>query len=147
MSGQLTRTTTNPRAHWTSCKPSEHVRHRGGDRRAQWGSNPCAEEGNKSLPPLGHNLMCDFHHTFKFIYGDHSLPYTLHLLLFLLFIHFFSYWVSITHQGLFFFFFYNPIFIRGFTSYVGSFSLYFFWNDTITYILYLNSFFLYFLNH
>ena len=38
--GQLTRTTTNPRAHWTSCKPSEHVRHRGGDRRTQRESNP-----------------------------------------------------------------------------------------------------------
>jgi hypothetical protein len=56
--GQLARTTTNPMAHWTSCKPNEHVRHRGGDRRAQWGSNPGAEEGNKPLPPLGQDLKC-----------------------------------------------------------------------------------------
>ena len=26
-------TTTNLRTHWTSCKPNEHVRHRGGDKR------------------------------------------------------------------------------------------------------------------
>jgi len=31
--GQLTRTTTNPRTHWTPCKPNRQVRHRGGDRR------------------------------------------------------------------------------------------------------------------
>jgi len=55
---QLTRTTTNFQAHWTFCKPSEHVRYRGGDRRAQWSLNPGAEEGNKSLQPLGHNLKC-----------------------------------------------------------------------------------------
>jgi len=30
--GQLTRTTTNPRAYWTSCKPNRQVRYRGGDR-------------------------------------------------------------------------------------------------------------------
>jgi len=30
--GQLTRTTTNPRAYWTSCKPNRKVRHRRGDR-------------------------------------------------------------------------------------------------------------------
>jgi len=28
--GQLTRTTTNPRTHWTPCKPSRQVRHRAG---------------------------------------------------------------------------------------------------------------------
>jgi len=28
-----------PTPHWTSCKPSEQVRHRGGDRRAHRGSN------------------------------------------------------------------------------------------------------------
>jgi len=56
--GQLTRTTINSCAHWTSCKPSEHVRHCGGDRRAQWDFNPGAEERNKSLPPLGYNLKC-----------------------------------------------------------------------------------------
>jgi hypothetical protein len=56
--GQLARTMTNPTAHWTSCKPSEHVRHRGDDRRAQGDSNPGAEEGNKSLPPLGQYLKC-----------------------------------------------------------------------------------------
>jgi len=55
---QLTHTTTNPWAHWTSCKPSEYVRHRGGDRRAQWGLNPSAEKENKSFTPLGHNLKC-----------------------------------------------------------------------------------------
>jgi len=33
--GQLTRTTTNPRAHWTSCKPSKQIKHRGGDRRTR----------------------------------------------------------------------------------------------------------------
>jgi hypothetical protein len=27
---------------------------------AQRGSNPGAEEGNKSLPPLGHDLKCVF---------------------------------------------------------------------------------------
>jgi len=30
--GQLTRTTTNSRAYWTSCKPNRQVRYRGGDR-------------------------------------------------------------------------------------------------------------------
>ena len=34
---QFTRATTNSRIHWTSCKPSKYVRHRGGDKRAQWG--------------------------------------------------------------------------------------------------------------
>jgi len=38
--GQLTRTTTNPRTHWTPYKPSRQVKHRGDDRRARWGSNP-----------------------------------------------------------------------------------------------------------
>jgi len=37
---QFTRTTTNPRTHWTSCKLSRHVRHRGDDRRTREGSNP-----------------------------------------------------------------------------------------------------------
>jgi hypothetical protein len=32
--GQFTRTTTNPWTHWTPCKPSRQVKHRGGDRRA-----------------------------------------------------------------------------------------------------------------
>jgi hypothetical protein len=56
--GQLAHTTTSLTAHWTSCKPSEHVRHHGGNRHAQGGSNPGAEEGNKSLPPLGQYLKC-----------------------------------------------------------------------------------------
>jgi hypothetical protein len=56
--GQFACTTTNPTVHWISCKPSEHVRHRGDDRRAQGGSNPDVEEGNKSLPPLGQYLKC-----------------------------------------------------------------------------------------
>ena len=56
--GQLAHTTTSLTAHWTSCKPSEHVRHHGGNRHAQGGSNPDAEEGNKSLPPLGQYLKC-----------------------------------------------------------------------------------------
>ena len=30
--GQLTRTTTNPRTYWTSCKPSRQVKHRKDDR-------------------------------------------------------------------------------------------------------------------
>jgi hypothetical protein len=38
--GQLTRITTNPRTHWTPCKPSRQVRHRGGDKRACWSLNP-----------------------------------------------------------------------------------------------------------
>jgi len=58
--GQLTRTTTNPRTHWTPCKPSRQVRHRGGDRRARWGSNP-GDRGKKTLYlPLGHKPQCFF---------------------------------------------------------------------------------------
>jgi hypothetical protein len=57
--GQLTRTTTNPRTHWTPCKPSRQVRHRGGDRRARWGSNP-GDRGKETLPlPLGHKPRCN----------------------------------------------------------------------------------------
>jgi hypothetical protein len=57
-SGQLTRTTTNPRTHWTPCKPSRQVRHRGDDRRARWGSNP-GDRGKETLPlPLGHKPRC-----------------------------------------------------------------------------------------
>jgi hypothetical protein len=51
--GQLARTTTNLTAHWTPCKPSGYVRHRGGDRRAHEDSNPGAVEGDKPLPPPG----------------------------------------------------------------------------------------------
>ena len=36
----------------------------GGDRRAQWGLNSGAEEGNKSFPPLGHNLKYTFQFNF-----------------------------------------------------------------------------------
>jgi hypothetical protein len=42
--GQLARTTTNLTAHWTPCKPSKHVRHRGGDRRAHEDSNQERQE-------------------------------------------------------------------------------------------------------
>jgi hypothetical protein len=38
--GQLTRTTTNPRIHWTLCKPSRQVRHRGDNKHACWDLNP-----------------------------------------------------------------------------------------------------------
>jgi hypothetical protein len=55
-SGQLMRTTTNLRIHWTSCKPSEHVKHRGSDRRVQWELNPNTEKRNKSFPSLDYNL-------------------------------------------------------------------------------------------
>jgi len=57
--GQLARTTTNPTAHWTPCKPSEHVRHRGGDRCAHEDSNPGVVEGDKPLPPPGQDPRCD----------------------------------------------------------------------------------------
>jgi len=57
-SDQLTRTTINPRAYWTSCKPNGYVRYCGGDRHAQRRSNPGAEKENKSLSPLGHDLKC-----------------------------------------------------------------------------------------
>jgi len=56
--GQLARTTTNPTAHWIPCKPSGHVRHRGGDRRAHEGSNPGGAEGDKPLPPPGQDPQC-----------------------------------------------------------------------------------------
>jgi len=57
-SGQLTRITTNPRIHWTPCKPSRQVRHRGGDRRTRWDLNPrCI--GRKTLPrSLGYQPRC-----------------------------------------------------------------------------------------
>ena len=46
--GQFTCTTTNSRTHWTPCKPSRQVRHRGGDRRVRWGSNP-GDRGKENL--------------------------------------------------------------------------------------------------
>jgi hypothetical protein len=49
--GQLARTTTNPTAHWTPCKPSGHVRHSGDDRRAHENSNPGAAGEDKPLLP------------------------------------------------------------------------------------------------
>jgi hypothetical protein len=53
------RTTTNPLIHWTPCKPSRQVRHRGGDRRVCWGSNP-GDRGKETLPlPLGHKPRCN----------------------------------------------------------------------------------------
>jgi hypothetical protein len=58
---QLTRTTINPRIHWTPCKPSRQVRHHGDDRRARWGSNP-GDRGKETLPlPLGHKPRCSAH--------------------------------------------------------------------------------------
>jgi len=58
--GQLTRATTNPRTHWTPCKPSRQVRHHGGDRRACWGSN-LGERGKETLPlPLSHKFFRPF---------------------------------------------------------------------------------------
>jgi hypothetical protein len=56
--GQLTRTTTNPRTHWTPYKPSKQVRHCGGDRRAQRRSNLGAEARNSLPGPLSHDLKC-----------------------------------------------------------------------------------------
>ena len=59
--GQLTRTAINPRIHWTPCKPSRQVRHRGGDRRARWGSN-LGDKDKETLPlPLGYKLRCNIH--------------------------------------------------------------------------------------
>jgi hypothetical protein len=56
--GQLARTMTNPTTHWTPCKPSGHVRHRGDDRRAHEDSNPGAAGGDKPLPPPGQDPRC-----------------------------------------------------------------------------------------
>jgi hypothetical protein len=50
--GQLAYTTTNFTIHWTFYKSSEHVRYHESDRRAQEGSNPGTEKGNKSFPSL-----------------------------------------------------------------------------------------------
>ena len=47
--GQLTRTTINSWTHWTPCKASRQVKHRGGDRRARWGSN-LGDRKKKTLP-------------------------------------------------------------------------------------------------
>lgn len=52
-SGQFARIMTNFMVHWTSCKPSKHVRHRGDDRHVHKNSNSGAEKKNKSLPPQG----------------------------------------------------------------------------------------------
>ena len=56
--GQLARTTTNPTAHWTPCKPNEHIRHRGDDRRAHENSNPGTTGGDKPLLPPGQDPQC-----------------------------------------------------------------------------------------
>ena len=56
--GQLARTTTNPTAHWTPCKPNEHVRHREVDRRAHEDLNPGAAGGDKPLLPPGQDPQC-----------------------------------------------------------------------------------------
>jgi len=47
-------------------------------------------------------------------YGGNPLHYTSPLLLFLPFIHFFSFWIFITRQG---FIAFNPMFMWGFTSF------------------------------
>jgi hypothetical protein len=55
---QLTYTTTNPRTHWTSCKPSRQVRLRDGDRHVHKGSN-LGCRGREFLPgPLSHEPGC-----------------------------------------------------------------------------------------
>lgn len=53
--GQLTRTKTNLRIHWTPCKSSKQVRHIKDNRHARWGSNK-----NKEIFPLsrGHKPRC-----------------------------------------------------------------------------------------
>ena len=66
---QFTRTTTNLWTHWISHKSSGHVRHRGGDRHTQRGSNSGAEKRNKSLPPLAHDLKCFSFFFFFFLGG------------------------------------------------------------------------------
>jgi hypothetical protein len=55
---QLARTTTNPTAHWTPCKPSRHVRHREDDRRTHENSNPETAEEDKPLPPPAKYPQC-----------------------------------------------------------------------------------------
>jgi hypothetical protein len=55
--GQSTRTTTNPRAHWTPCKPSRQVRYRGSDKYARWGLNSGCRS-RKTLSPLGYKHRC-----------------------------------------------------------------------------------------
>ena len=55
---QFARITTNLTAHWTPCKPSGHVRHRGDDRRAHESSNLEAVEKNKLLPSPGQDPQC-----------------------------------------------------------------------------------------
>ena len=47
--GQLMHTTTNSRIHWTTYKPSVHVKHCEGDRHVKRELNPDTEKGNKSL--------------------------------------------------------------------------------------------------
>ena len=52
-SDQFARIMINFTVHWTSCKPSKHVRHRENNRHVHKGSNSGAEKRNKSLPPQG----------------------------------------------------------------------------------------------
>jgi hypothetical protein len=52
----------------TPCKPSEHVRHRGDDRRAHEDSNPGAAGGDEPLPPPGQDLQCFY---MGFLIGQH----------------------------------------------------------------------------
>jgi hypothetical protein len=56
VSGQLARTTTNPTAHWTSCKPSEHIKYHGSDRHAHENSNP--EQWEEPRPSVHHGFRC-----------------------------------------------------------------------------------------
>jgi hypothetical protein len=55
---QLTHITTNLRIHWTPCKPSKQVRHRGDDRRARWGLNPGCRGKETLSRLLGHKPLC-----------------------------------------------------------------------------------------
>jgi len=57
-SSQLTRTTTNPQTHWTPCKPSRQVRHRGDDRRAHWDLNLGCIGREIVSRPLGYKPRC-----------------------------------------------------------------------------------------
>ena len=65
--GQLMRTTTNSRTHWTPCKHSRQVRHRVGNRRARWGLNQGCRDRETLPRPLGHKPRCLFSHWLNII--------------------------------------------------------------------------------
>ena len=58
-----------------------------------------------------HKCLFNFYNIFRFIYGSNPLHYSSYLLLFLLFIHFFWFQVSITRESLTTF---NPMFTKEF---------------------------------